>query len=161
MWGTVLLMAVVAGVDPARIGAVAYILSRPRAMRLLVAYYIGGFGVSLIVGGVIAFVLGGASIGKSSSVPPGIEIAVGALALLVAVLVGTGIAARVRDRAQARRQNHHAGDKPPTAAGEPPGVESLPGFERLPQRAQAALRSESPWIAWIAGVAVGMPTAYY
>ena len=50
--GTVLLMAVVVAVDPAQVGAVAYILSRPSAMRLLVAYFIGGFGVSLIAGGV-------------------------------------------------------------------------------------------------------------
>ncbi len=66
MWGTVLLMAVVAGADPARIGAVAYILSRPSPMRLLVAYYVGGFGVSLIVGRLVVFVLGEADIGKSS-----------------------------------------------------------------------------------------------
>jgi hypothetical protein len=161
MWGTVFLMAVVAGADPARIGAVAYILTRSSPMRLLVAYYVGGFGVSLIVGGVIVFVLGEAGIGKKSSVPPEIEIAIGALALLVAVLVGSGIAARVRDRAQARHPGEHGGDKPPTAQSEPPGIEKLPGFEKLPQRAQDVLRSESPWIAWIAGVAVGMPTAYY
>ncbi|MGO8907297.1 MAG: GAP family protein [Solirubrobacteraceae bacterium] len=161
MWGTVLLMAVVAGADPARIGAVAYILSRPSPMRLFVAYYVGGFGVSLIVGRLVMFVLGEADIGKSSSVPPEIEIAVGALALLVAVLVGTGIAARVRDRAQARHPGDHGGEKASTTAGGPVGVEKLPGFEKLPPRAQNALRSESPWIAWIAGVAVGMPTAYY
>ena len=41
------------------------------------------------------------------------------------------------------------------------GVEKLPGFEKLPERVQNVLRSESPWIAWIAGVAIGMPSAYY
>jgi hypothetical protein len=130
-------------------------------MRLLVAYYVGGFGVSLIVGGVIVFVLGEAGIGKKSSVPPEIEIAVGALALVVAALVGSGVAARVRDRAQARHPSGHGDEEPASADGQPHGVEKLPGFEKLPQRAQDALRSESPWIAWIAGVAVGMPTAYY
>ena len=103
MWGTVLIMAVVAGVDPARIGAVAFILSRPKPMGLLGAYLFGGFGVSLIAGGLIVFVLGESGIGKSSSVPPEIEIAVGGLALVVSVLVATGIAARIRDRVQARR----------------------------------------------------------
>lgn len=44
MWGTVLLMAVVVAVDPGQVGAVAYILSRERALRLLVAYSVGGFG---------------------------------------------------------------------------------------------------------------------
>lgn len=126
-------------------------------MRRLVAYYIGGFGVSLIIGVVIVFLLDVASIGKRSSIPPDIEIAVGVLALLVAVLVGTGIAARVRDRAQARRPSDPGSGKPPTAEG----IERLPGFEKLPHRVQDALRSESPWIAWIVGVSVGMPTAYY
>jgi Sap, sulfolipid-1-addressing protein len=115
MWRTVLFMAVAACVDPAKIGVVSYILSRPGPMRRLVAYYIGGFGVSLIIGGVIVFVLDGVSIGTSSSIPPGIEIAVGVIAVLV-------------------------------------------GFEKLPHRVRDAVRSESPWIA---GVSVGMPTAYY
>jgi len=159
MWGTVLLMAVVAGLDPVRIGAVAYILTRPKPMRLLTAYFVGGFGVSLIVGGVIVFVLEEANVGKSSSVPPEIEVAVGALALLVSVLVATGVAGRLRDRAEARKA--HGSEQASAAEGEKSGIEKLPGFEKLPQRAQDALRSESPWIAWIAGVAVGMPTAYY
>jgi len=159
MWGTVLLMAVVAGVDPVRIGAVAYILSRPKPMRLLVAYFVGGFGVSLIIGGVILFVLGEADVGKASSIPPEIEVAVGALALVVSVLVATGVAGRLRERAEARKA--HGSEQAGAAEGEKSGLEKLPGFEKLPQRAQDALRTESPWIAWIAGVAIGMPTAYY
>jgi len=43
----------------------------------------------------------------------------------------------------------------------PPGIESMPGFDKLPQRVKNALSKESPWVAWIAGLAVGMPTAYY
>ena len=160
MWGTVLLMAVVAGVDPVRIGAVVFMLSRRHPLSLLAAYFIGGFGVSLIIGGVLVFVLGNADIGKSSSVPPGVEIAVGALALLVAVLVATGIAARLRDKVEARHHSDSDSAKP-ADAGAAHSVEQLPGFAKLPRRAQNALRSESPWIAWVAGVAIAMPTAYY
>jgi len=162
MWGTVLLMAVVAGLDPARIGAVAYILTRRSPMRLLVAYYVGGFGVSLIIGGVAVFLLRTADVGKSSSVPPEIEIAVGVLALVVAALVGTGVAGRARERAQEKRHASTGSDATEQATTDTAsGVERLPGFEKLPQHVQNALRSESPWIAWIAGVGIGMPTAYY
>jgi hypothetical protein len=154
-------MAVVVAVDPAQVGGVAYILSRPNAMRMLVAYFIGGFGVSLIAGGVILFVLGAAGFGTHSSIPPEIEIAVGALALVVAALVGSGVAGRLRDRAESRR----AGDKPahdPARGGDGrPNLEELPGFDRLPRRLQDALHNESPWIAWVYGVAFGMPSAYY
>ena len=77
-------MAVVAGVDPVRIGAVAFMLTRSRPMRLLIGHFIGGFGLSLIIGVVVVFVLKDLKIAKTSAIPPGIEIAVGALALLVA-----------------------------------------------------------------------------
>ena len=161
MWGTVLLMAVVVAVDPGQVGAVAYILSRERALRLLVAYFIGGFGVSLIAGGVILFVLGQAGLGKSSSLPPEIEIAVGALALVVAALVGTGLAGRLRQRARLRRATSEPPDKPARVGQGRPSVEQLPGFDKLPHRLQDALHNESPWIVWAYGVAVGMPSAYY
>jgi hypothetical protein len=42
MWVTVLLMAVIAGLDPAGIAAVRVILSRSQPMRRLVAYLMGG-----------------------------------------------------------------------------------------------------------------------
>jgi hypothetical protein len=161
MWGTVLLLSVVVAVDPAQVGAVAYILSRSSAMRLLVAYFIGGFGVSLIAGGVVLFVLDGVGVGQGSSIPPGVEIAVGGLALVAAALVGTGLAGRLRERAKSRR-GRDPGEMPPGTSGDsPPGLEKLPGFEKLPHRLQDALQNESPWVAWVYGVAFGLPSAYY
>ena len=154
-------MAVVAGVDPARIGAVAFILSRPKPMRLLGAYLFGGFGVSLIAGGLLVFVLSEVDVGKKSSVPPEIEIAVGAVALLVAILVATGVAARIRDAVQKRSSDPESAGAQGSDIQERAGVEKLPGFEKLPEHVQNVLRSESPWIAWVAGVAIGMPSAYY
>jgi hypothetical protein len=123
---------------------------------------VGGFGLSLIIGGVVVFVLKEITLGKSSSVPPEIEIAVGALALLVAILVGSGVSARLRDNAQARHPDVTLPnlDSPANPDG-PPGIESMPGFDKLPGRVKAALSKESPWVAWVAGLAVGMPTAYY
>lgn len=155
-------MAVVAGVDPTRIGAVVFILSRSKPMRLLLAYFIGGFGLSLIIGFVVLFVLKGFDVGKKSSAPPEILIAVGALALLAAVLVGTGVSARLRDMLQARhpQANVPSLDRPANA-DESRSIEQMPGFAKLPKRAQTALQSESPWVAWVAGLAVGMPSAYY
>lgn len=119
----------------------------------MIAYLVGGLGVSLIVGWIILFVL--EEVGAGRSLPAEIEIAVGALAILVAVLVGSGAAARlVPSRGGAKST---AGDTP--AAGERSGLQQA--IERLPGPVQRALATESPWVAWIAGVAVGMPTAYY
>ena len=162
MWGTVLLMAVVAGADPVRIGAVAFMLTRTKPMRLLLGYFVGGFALSLIIGVVLVFVLKNLQLGAKSTVPPALEIAVGALALLVAVLVGTRLSAPMRDKVQARHPDAPVPnlDRPAHPDG-PPGIESMPGFDKLPGRVKDALSKESPWVAWIAGLSVGMPTAYY
>lgn len=155
------MMSVVVAVDPAQVGGVAYILSRRDPMGMLVAYFGGGFGVSLIAGCVIVFVLDGVGVGGGSSIPPWVEIAVGVLALVVAVLVASGVAAGLRDRALSRRHSDQSTDKPESVGEGRPGVEKLPGFEKLPDRLQDALRNDSPWIAWCYGVAFGMPSAYY
>jgi hypothetical protein len=162
MWTVVLSMAVGAGLTPPRIGAVAFILTRTKPMRLLVSYFVGGFGLSLVTGVVVVFVLKGIKIGKSSSVPPEIEIAVGALSLLVSVLVGTGVSATHRQKALARHPDVHPSTQDiPSYSGGSPRNESLPGFDKLPNRVRAVLSKDSPWIAWVAGIAVGTPNAYY
>jgi Sap, sulfolipid-1-addressing protein len=155
MWGTVVLMAIVTAVDPAQIGPVAFFLSRGRPLRRLGAYWIGGFGVSLIAGGVIVFTLGLGDIGKSSSIPPWVEVAVGVLALVVAVLAAGGFGGRIHDRVSSRRARDRPADGAPDAGG------SRTGFDKLPRRLQQTLRSESPWLAWVYGVAYGLPGAYY
>ena len=128
-------MAVIAGLGPQRIAAVVFILSKTDPVRLLLAYVVGGFGMTLFIGGVILFVLAEAGVDQSSLVPAEIEIAVGILALLVAALVGSGLAASLRARSRL-------------------------GRERVPRRVQAALESESPWIASVAGVMFGLPNFY-
>ena len=172
-----MLLGVVAGLQPPLIAAVAYMLSRRRPVRLLSVYLLGGMVLSLIVGVVVLFVLKEVGVNRGSSVPPEIEIAVGALALVIAVLVGTGVAGRVRDRVQARvgpgakappQSNAESADAGgAVAVDEPPWMEKLaqaekvPGLGKLVPRVHDAIANESPWIAWAAGVAIGMPTPYY
>ena len=166
MWVTVLLMAVVAARGPARNAAIVVILSRSRPLRLMAAFFVAGFGVSLIVGAVILFVLEGLGGAAGSGLAADAYIAIGVFALLVAVLVGTGIAGRVRRKVQERREataSVGAGcdSVDPAAAEEPRGVERSPAFQKLPAPIQRALQRESIWVAWLAGVAVGMPSLYY
>ena len=155
MWATVVLMALVAGRGPARIAAVIVISSKSRPVRLFVAYLAGGFGVSLIVGAMVLFVLEGMGVGLRRGLPPYIEIGVGVFALVVAVVVGGGVVGRVRSRIRRRAAAE-------TIAGEASrGIERLPAFQKLPQPVQNAVLGESVWVACIAGVAVGMPSVYY
>jgi hypothetical protein len=188
-----LLLGVAAAIDPALIGAVAFMLTRREPKRLLAVYLVGGFGISMIAGVVALFVLKDVGANNHSSVPPEIEIAVGALLLLAAVLVGTGLSVRLRERVEARRETADEGElsretaasgtDPPlvgagsTAAGTPDveataeaesditekltALEGVPVLRKLVPRMRRALEAESPWVAWIAGVALGLPGAYY
>jgi hypothetical protein len=154
-------MALVAGGEPTRIGAVAFMLTRKKPVRLLVGYFVGAFGLSLIIGVVVVFVLKDIKIGKSSSIPPQTEIAVGALSLLISILVGTGVSETLREKVLARHPQAQVPDlNSPTSPG-PAGTEALPGFDKLPIRVRTVLSKESPWVAWVAGIAVGTPNAYY
>jgi hypothetical protein len=155
-------MALVAGGEPTRIGAVAFMLTRTKPISLLVGYFVGAFGLSLIMGLVAVFVLKDINVGRSSSVPPQIEIAVGALSLLISILVGTGVSETLRRKVQARHPPAHVPDlNRTTSPGGPPGTESLAGLDKLPNRVKTVLSKESPWVAWVAGIAVGTPNAYY
>src|SRR5207302_8446130 len=98
-----LLLGVAAALDPVLMAAVAFMLTRRGAERLLAGYLFGGSGISMIAGVVALFVLKDVGANTKSSLPPEIEIAVGAVALIAAVLVGTGLSARLRERVQARR----------------------------------------------------------
>lgn len=149
------MMAIVAGVDPVRLGLVVFMLSGTRPMPLLLAYFIGGFGINLLVGAVIVFVFRNAGVAASGFSSSETEIAVGLLAILVGALVAGGFLPRLRHRVRTP-QPGGAG-----AAGGRPGLQQLPGLTRLPPRVQAALNSRSIWVAWIAGLGMGVPTPYY
>jgi hypothetical protein len=150
-------MAAVAAVDPRRVAALVVILARRQPVRHLVAYLMGGFGVSLLVGASVLFGLEGVGVGGGSGIPAEIEIAVGVLALLVAALVASGIADQLRSR-------RHAGAVTADGATNteaPQGIERLVAFQKLPGPIQKVLKRDSAWVGWIHGVAIGMPTAYY
>jgi hypothetical protein len=154
-------MAVMAALDPAEITALVVILSKSRPLRLLVAYLVGGFGVSMIVGAVLLFVLDEISTGSRNGLPTDIDIAIGVFALLVAVLVGTGITGQVRDRARQRRRikTSAGADAVGTAAAadHPRDVTHSPALQNLPAPIRNALQRGSIWLAFIAGVVLGMP----
>ena len=168
MFWNVAVLGAVGAVDPAGIGAVVSFLSRTDPRRVLIAYLLGGIGVSLIAGVVALFVLHGVGAGGGSSVPPEIDIAVGVLALAVAGIVDSGLSERIRARREERRAttsgpDERAGSDPQAVTGAEARTRSggFPGGEKLPPRVRGALENGSPWVAWVAGVAYGMPGAYY
>lgn len=158
MWSTVLVMAAVAAIDPLRIGVVAFMLSRSRPLRLLLPFFLFAFTANVAVGAAVVFVFKNATGDGGSTMPPGLEIGIGAVALVIAVLSATGQLERLVNRVRTRRAV-------PVAVGDgtdtPPAEEAVPGLSKLPAGMQAALRGEAPWAAALLGLINGFPTPYY
>ncbi|MGA5540692.1 GAP family protein [Mycobacterium sp. NPDC051198] len=150
MWSTVLVMAVVAAVDPLRIGVVAFMLSRSRPVRLLLPFFVFAFTANVAVGAAVVFVFKNVTGDGGSSMPPGLEIGIGVVALAIGVLSLTGVLERLVTRVRTR------GTAPAAAS-----ADSVPGLSKLPDGMQAALRGEAPWAAGLLGLINGFPTPYY
>ncbi|MDV3124887.1 GAP family protein [Mycobacterium sp. 21AC1] len=158
MWSTVLVLAVVAAADPLRIGVVAYMLSRPRPMRLLLPFFAVGFAANIAVGAAVVFVFKEADGGRT--MPPLAEIAIGLVAGLIALLAATGLLERLFNRIRGRRAVVAVGTGTTTTPA-PPTLDSLPVISKLPNGIKAALRGESAWAAALLGLSNGFPTPYY
>ena len=102
-------LALVAGLNPVLLTATTVMLLLPRPKRLLLGYLIGAYTTSIAVGLAIVFWLSdsGSLSTTKHTVSPGIDIVLGALALLIAFVVGTGRMARRKER----RRSEHA-DQP-------------------------------------------------
>jgi hypothetical protein len=160
MWGTVLVLALVAATDPVRLGIAVLLISRPRPMLNLLAFWFGGMamGIAAALGVLILlrdsapmFMQNVASTAASSTIGQ-IRIAMGVLALLTAVLVAVGFSARQRARA-------------PMPSGDPSALALQPStqtaFSRLSARAQDTLDSGSLGVAFLAGIGMATPPALY
>jgi MFS family permease len=96
-------LALYAALYPTLLAAVVILISQPRPFRLLSAYLAGGLTISILLGLVIVFALGGAVHGSTSGLSWGMDLTIGGLALLLAVGLATGLDQRFRER---RRSKH-------------------------------------------------------
>lgn len=157
MWSTVLVMAAVAAIDPLRIGVVAFMLSRSRPVRLLLSFFLFAFTANVAVGAAVVFVFKNVTGDSGRTMSPGLELGVGAVALVIAVLSITGVLEHLVNRVRARRSV-------PATVGDgadAPIDDTAPGLSKLPGGLQAALRGEAPWAAGLLGLINGFPTPYY
>jgi hypothetical protein len=170
MWSTVLVMALVAATDPLRIGVIAYMVSRARPVRLLLPFFLAGFTSNVAVAVAVVFGFRESALGDRT-VHPGIEITIGVLAGLIAVLSATGLLERLFHRVRNTRVavpaavGDHPGDPtsdaPLTEQVQPPTLDSLPVVSKLPESIKAALRGEAAWAAGLLGLSNGIPSPYY
>jgi hypothetical protein len=150
MWATVLVMALWASIDPARLGIGVLLISRPRPVHNLFAYWLGGMTVG-IGASLVVLIL--------PYVPPTImehvtsaiaiftagytRIVLGVLMLVIAAAMSAGFPAR-----------QHGKVPMPCGALSGPVLEPATptAFSRLTSRAHDAWESGDPRVAYVAGL---------
>ena len=139
------MMALAAMIDPLRVGVTVLVISRPRPVLQLLAFWFGGMVMGLAVGLGALFLLRNRALELMQDVPGAgdnstvafVEIGVGVLALLIAGLIAAGFPRR-KDTSQPRNS----------------------ALSRVTARAGHALRGGSLWVAFAAGVALATPLQY-
>ena len=137
----VFLFALTAALNPSLLTATTVMLLLPNPKRLMLGYLAGAYTTSVIVGvAVVEWLHNSGVVGTTKrSVAPGVAFALGAIALIAAVVVGSGSLARRRERRKLKRADEH----------------------KKPPRWQRALSGGSPKWAFLVGVLLSFPGASY
>ncbi|OBG21199.1 hypothetical protein A5765_01450 [Mycolicibacterium celeriflavum] len=141
MWITLLMMAVAVSLEPFRIGMTVLMINRPQPVLQLLTFLIGGFVMGISVGVIVLFVLRPALGSGHSSTLPKVQIVVGAVVLVNAALVATGLLWGGRDDGAPGRTNRM--------------------LAPLATRARQLLKSGSLWTAGVAGLGIALPSVDY
>ena len=122
--GEIFLLSLVSAANATLLAAVTVMLFLPSPKRLLLGYLAGALLVSLTIGFVIVFVVHDASATSTArnAVSPSIDIALGAIALLVAYVLAGGHDQKLKERRKERK-----GDDDIEAEKSPSKVEQLLG----------------------------------
>jgi Sap, sulfolipid-1-addressing protein len=157
--GAVLVLALMAAIDPVRLSIAALLISRPRPLGNLLAYWLGAMaansaaavGLLILLHGFAPMFMQTVSAAAASPTGRHTRIAIGVLALPFAAVIAVGYSAR-------RARAPMAGDDPSALAPRPSAPTAI---SRLLGRAQGVLEGGSLWVAFVAGLASGLPPVEY
>jgi hypothetical protein len=171
MWGSVLVLALLMGLNPVRLGLILLVISRPRPVQNLLAYWVGGLVLSvptlLVPLVVLHFTPWFTSFAHDLATPATvasstvghIQIGMGVLALSIAALMTVRFSAR--QRAHLPTPGANTSTLVPTAisrllsrAQDAP-TEGGSAIRRLLGRAHNAWENGSLWVAFVIGVVLG------
>ena len=158
MCSAVLVLALVAAMDPVRIGIAAHLISRPRPMLNLLAFWLGGMATGIGAALLVLLFLRDFTLSVmrvmvsavSSPIAAHIHLTVGVLALPIAALIAA------RFRARQRAPVPVTGADPSVLVVEP---NTPTGSSRLSIRGQ--LEGGSLVVAFVAGIGMATPPVEY
>lgn len=136
-------MAGAVSLEPFRIGMTLLLLNRPRPALQLTAFLAGGFAMGVAVGAIVLFVLRPA-LGSAHFTLPKVQIVVGAVVLLNAALVASGLVEKARG-----------------SRGERAGDGDDGRFGALAMRTRQLLNGRSLRTAGVAGLGIALPSIDY
>lgn len=140
MWIPLLAMAVAVSLEPFRIGMTVLMINRPRPGLQLLAFLAGGFTMGTTVGLIVLFVLRPA-LGSAHFTLPRVQVVVGAVLLINAVLVATAVLGGNR------------------RDGSPGRLRRI--WDPLGVRLGRLLNGRSLWAAGAAGLGIALPSIDY
>jgi hypothetical protein len=156
MWGMVLLMAFGACLDPMRMGIAVLLISRPRPVLTLLAFWLGGMATGVAVALSMLWLLRDvastvsrhvASMANSAIVAP-LQIAGGVAALLIGAKIAITLSARRRAPVLVP-----VGDAPaPMLEPNPPNA-----FSRVSSRVRDSLEGGNLWVSFVVGLGSATP----
>jgi hypothetical protein len=146
--GSILFLSLVAMFNPTLLAAVTVMMLLPNTKRLMLGYLLGAYLTSITVGLLIVFSLHGSGSVETArhTLSPIEDLVIGAVALLVAYVLGTDRDARLRERRQRRKEAKEA------KAGKAEAKQSWP--ERMLGRGSAR-------ITFAMGVVLSFPGVSY
>ena len=158
MCSAVLLLALVAAIDPVRIGIAALLVSRPRPMRNLLVFWLGGMATGMAVALVVLLALRGFALSvvrvlvsaASRPIVAHAQVAIGVLALQIAALILAHYWARRRTPVPVTGGGRSVLVLEPN----PPSGSSRPSI-------RGRLERGSPVVAFAAGMAMATPPVEY
>lgn len=143
-------------IEPARVGLVAFLLTKKHPVRHLLTYIATGFTISFSVGATVLFVFHRAFVGSEHLRPAPLQVGLGVFALLLSAVLASRIPLG------------RFGAKSPDPALADPGLDleasadGSPGADRgATTRVRAFVKGESRWLSGSAGAALAMPSVDY
>jgi hypothetical protein len=138
----VILLSLTASLNPTLVAATTVMLLLDRPVRLMAGYLLGAYVTSITLGLVIVFSLSNSSAKNTTenTISPAVDIALGALALMVAFVLYTGRHERLKERRRERK------------AAKP---------DKGPPRWQRELSKGSPRVTFVVGALLTLPGASY
>lgn len=148
MWITVLVLAIAVNFEPTRIGLITLMLSKSRPMLHMLAFLCTTFVVTTGVGLLVLLVFHHGIFTGLNISGPKVQIAMGAIAVLIAALLVTKLF-----KAKETLPVDPSGAPVERAAGGP--------LAKLSKRARHLVHGESPWLSGVMGLGVAVPSVDY